>query len=266
MIGVTGYMSGGKTYTSVRLMLDNLLTRHRVCTNVLLNCRGVSAFLETPCVLWKPLYYFICEDGDYPEFQYNRLGISDYYGWPEGKPRGDPEYDRYKVFIYLDEVSSLFDSMISASDEGVKAVATWARHTEKRGQMMYLIMQFATELHKRLRSHVTEYLHCTNTSSLRLPLVGWRFPPFLRQLIVVRHVMPDMETQMGDNMWFRLHKEVYACYNTAQIVVGHKSSDLFTPPPAVVNPDSFLQFWMRLEVVSLWLGLMTALWLVVSFS
>lgn len=232
MIGITGYMSGGKSYTSVRFMLAYLKQGQIVVTNIRLNIPAVTKYLDIPCVLWMQQYYLLT---DTLSDQYHHIFQGDYNSYPVGSPRGSQ--NPLKVYIFLDEVSSIFDSMIHTSDAGIQAVATWARHSEKRGQLLYLIMQFSSELHKRLRIHITEYIHCTNTSNLTIPLVGCHLPKFLHNLIILQHVLADGETVIGHSEWFSLNPSIYKCYNTSQIVVGHHTSADIIPHFVRPNPQ-----------------------------
>lgn len=225
MIGITGNMSGGKTYTAVEILLSKLCSSHIVATNIKLNCNGVTSYLHCPCVIWKQFYYLLENDDEFTG-NYHCIALHDYNNYPCGSSRGSDDYEKRKVFIFLDEISSVFDSMISSADGGIQSVAAWVRHSEKRGQMIYLIMQFASELHKRLRNHITEYIHCTNSNNILIPFTGLHLPSFLRNKIIRTHYMADGETLVGQNHWFNLDPQVYKCYNTGQIVVGHKTEDI----------------------------------------
>lgn len=212
-------MSGGKTYTAVTDMLFRLSGGHQVCTNIRLNCRSVTSFLGTSCINWKKNYFYLTEDKEELK-QFHALSLSDYKNYPLGSPRGSLTYDRDMVYIYLDEVSSVFDSITHSSQSEIKEVATWARHTLKRGQMVILIMQFSSELHKRLRNHITEYWSCVNTSTLRVPVFNIRLPFFLRGYIVITKYLGDEETRVSASKWHPIDSRVFTCYNTAQIVYG----------------------------------------------
>lgn len=216
MIGVTGYMSGGKSYFAVEQMLRQMYAGHRVVSNIQLKCREVTTFLEIPCIFWKQLYYYL---DDVPK-GYHHICISDYMSYPRGSPRGSATYDRDMVFVYLDEASSIFDSMVHASDGGIQAVAAWARQTEKQGIRVYLIMQFASELHKRLRTHITEYIECTNPSTVKIKFLGKGLPRFFKNFTIRTRYLNDAETKIGHWQWVRLDPRVYNCYRTSQIVVG----------------------------------------------
>lgn len=216
MIGIVGHMSGGKTYTAVADMLQRLLEGHVVVSNIRLSCRGVTAFLGVPCLLWKRNYYYLTET---PEL-YHEISLLDYNAYPMGSPRGTDTYESDLVYIYLDEISSVFDSITHSAQQNIKDVAVWARHTEKRGQMVYLIMQFSSELHKRLRNHVTEYVTCVNTSKLRLPVLNIRLPWFLRGYIIQSHYAGDETTSLGSSKWVPIEPKIYDAYYTGQIVFG----------------------------------------------
>lgn len=238
MIGIIGHMSGGKTYFAVEQILKFLFYGHPVVTNIRLQCRYVSDYLGIPCIQWKQLYFYLC---DKPS-KYHELQISSYESYPTGSPRGSSDYDLRLCYIVLDEVSSIFDSMIHASDSNIQKVATWARHTRKRGQELLLVMQFASELHKRLRVHITEYISCNNSNNLRIPLLGTGLPWFMRNMSVRQRFLSDLETPIGVSEWFVFRPEVYRCYNTAQIVVGQNNSIR----PLVVDVDKSL-FLYRLH-------------------
>lgn len=259
MIGIIGYMSGGKSYTAVELMLSKMYHGHTVVSNIKLNCRAVTDYLGLPCLVWKKLYYRISLDKDDLD-EYHGILSDDYESYPAGAPRGTPNYERDKVYIFLDEISSIFDSMISAADGGVKAVAAWARHTEKRGQMLYLIMQFPSELHKRLRTHITQYIQCINTSSVKIPLLGCGLPWFLHGFIIRLDYMPDLETQIGSATWGRYKPKVFKCYNTSQIVVGHTQTAYNLARPDLSDKLK-VEFCQRLIVVALFLFLGVQIWL-----
>lgn len=216
MVGICGNMSGGKTYFAVECICRWLSERHVVCTNIRLKCQGISSYTGIPCVFWKRLYFYLSENGA----GYNGIAIKDYHNYPVGVPRGQPGYQAGLVYIVLDEASSVFDSMTNSKDAEIQSVAVWARHTEKRGQMVFLLMQFSSELHKRLRNHITEYISCVNSSTIKLPLLGCGLPWFLRGMSVRQRFMGDYETRVGDAQWVRIVPAIYTCYDTSQIVVG----------------------------------------------
>lgn len=256
MIGIVGHMSSGKSYFAVEQMLKFLYFGHPVASNIRLNCKAVTEYLGIPCIDWKRLYFFICDNPSY----YHEIQTSDYESYPTGSPRGSSDYNDRLAYIVLDEVSSIFDSMIHASDSSVQKVATWARHSRKRGQELLLIMQFSSELHKRLRKHITEYISCNNSNNLRIPLLGTGLPWFLRGMSVRQRFLPDEETPIGSSEWLTFRPEVYKCYNTAQIVVGHNDSI----KPLVVPLDrSFFILRHHKAVLYFLCGLGFVLWSVV---
>lgn len=221
MIGIVGFMSGGKSYYAVEKILDLLLQNHTVVTNISLNCQAVTSYLQVPCVLWKRLYYYLSDDPDYLNAgHYHVIDLRDYEHYPCGSPRGSATYDADMVYVFLDEASSVFDSMVHASDSGIVKVATWARHTRKRGIEVVLLMQFPSELNKRLRVHIVEYVHCNNSNNIKLPVVGLGLPAVLRNMSIRQRYASDLVTPIGDASWVRFRPSVYRCYNTAQIVVG----------------------------------------------
>lgn len=219
MIAYIGNMSGGKTYTAMRDLLYRLSNNHIIVTNIKLNCQGVTEYLSTPCVFWKKNYFFLSEDDDELK-KFQTIKISEYEKFPIGSLRGSKDYEASKVYIYLDEISSVFDAMTSSNSQKIQQLAIWARHTEKRGQIVSLIMQFPSELHKRLRNHVTEYIACINSSKIRIPFLKTKLPWFLRGLIINTIYSSDGETIIGNSTWHSLDSRVYHCYYTGQIVYG----------------------------------------------
>lgn len=222
MIAIVGHMSGGKSYTAVQYMLDYLLSGHVVCSNIRLKCQGVSSFLNSPCVFWKRNYYYITDDPS--EWRlYNFLKLQDLDSYPCGSPRGVNTYESDKVYIFFDEASSLWDSLTSGRDDSINRVAAWCRQSEKRGQSIYFICQFLSELHKRLRNHVQEVHLVKNSAHVRLPLIRSRLPPFLRHFIIRTVINPNTEEILDSSVWLSIDKRIYSCYNTGAIVVGDKN-------------------------------------------
>lgn len=221
MVGIVGYMSGGKSYYAVERILELMARNHTIVTNITLNCQAVTSYLRVSCVLWKRLYYYLTDD--FVELnlrRYHYIDLRQYDSYPCGSPRGSATYDRDMVYVFLDEASSVFDSMVNAANSDIVKVATWARHTRKRGIEVVLLMQFPSELNKRLRVHIVEYVHCNNTNNIKLPVVGLGLPKLLRNMSVRQRYASDLVTPIGDAKWVHFRPEVYRCYNTSQIVVG----------------------------------------------
>lgn len=246
MIAYCGYMSGGKTYSAVRKMLECLYNSEIVVSNVKLNCRGVTQYLMIPCLLWKQNYYILEEHGEQAHLPYHSIDIYDYYSYPCGSPRGR---GNLRVNIFLDEASSYFDSIKQSGSAEIQDLAAWVRHTEKRGQYMYLIMQFMSDLQKRLRNHVHEIIICRNTSNIRLPLVKLPLPFFLRGYVLTTRFGADEKTQLERTQWTKIDRRIYDCYDTSQIVVGQQ----FTQSNCITLPTGrdrvrFLGVWVWITI------------------
>lgn len=243
MVGIVGFMSGGKSYYAVEKILDLMSMNHTIVSNITLNCRAVTSYLQVPCVQWKQLYYFLSDDDkQLREGGYHLLDLRNYDDYPCGSPRGSATYDRDMVYVFLDEASSVFDSMVNAHDSNIVKVAAWARHTRKRGIEVVLLMQFPSELNKRLRVHIVEYVHCNNSNNIRIPVVGTGLPGMLRNMSIRQRYASDLVTPIGDASWVRFRPEVYRCYNTSQIVVGgnvslvpHKKIDFSSRDEAILR-------------------------------
>lgn len=225
MIGITGFMSGGKSYYAVEHMLGMMIQHHRVASNIILQCQAVTSYTGIPCVFWKQLYYSLVDKPN----GYHQIAVDDYDHYPHGSPRGSADYERRICYIYLDEASSIFDSITHSADNKIQTVAAWCRHTEKRGQRLFLIMQFASELHKRVRVHITEFVSCTNSSSLKVPFLGIGLPRIFRNMTIRSRYCADGETQIGRAKWYALNPAIYNCYKTSQIVVGSNDVEPYIP-------------------------------------
>lgn len=234
MIGIIGNMSGGKSYSAVRIILDAFQGGHVVVTNIELDISACADYLGCAYADLRPFYWRIRDDDD--DLGEYEVHASDYESWPAGSLRGTSTYESDLVLIVLDEASSIFDAMTSGASAEIKKVASWARHTEKRGQMVYLIMQFENELHKRLRNHITQYIFCKNMSKVVVPIIRCHLPKSLFGFITQIHLMPDGETTLGTPDFVPLDSRVFRCYRTAQIVVG--SQRFVRPAVPAISADN----------------------------
>lgn len=241
MTGICGYMSGGKTYTAVEMMMDDLMNGHIVCTNIFLKCRGVSSYLGCSCLEWKRNLYYLTDD---PEecSQWHHVFFYDYSSYPCGSVRGNP----HKVCIYIDEASSFFDSIEVSSSSKIKEFAAWVRHTEKRGQFIFPIVQFPSDLQKRFRQHCTEYIYCANSEKIRLPIVNLNLPKFFHNFILRATMSSDGEKVLSPTVWKRRDPRIYDCYNTAQQLVG---TNFFTTQAHTFNRKKTSKWKIRLLII-----------------
>lgn len=153
--GIYGLLGGGKTLTAVEIMLFMLRKGFTVVTNVqLVNLpEGDKGFGR---------YVFI------EDFQ----GV-DFWSLPCGAPRGSP--DKFRVCIVIDECAEFFDQY-SSSSPVLKSFLSWLRHSSKRGQLVFLIVQQPEFIAKSLRLLVNKWICCVDLAQFRLPVLRVGIP------------------------------------------------------------------------------------------
>lgn len=201
--GVVGKLGGGKSFSCVRMMLENLRLGMGVVSNIRLKedyllSRGINASK-----------YRYLED----------FGGVNPWTLPHGDLRGSG--GRYRVIIVIDEAGEWLDSYSDARHKGTQLsdVASWLRQSDKLGQDVYFIVQFESLLHTRLRSIVHRWLYCFDLAKFRLPIVGVGLPPGLRQFIVVSEY-DGLSRERITMHWLPKSREVFEAYDTAAFFGG----------------------------------------------
>lgn len=198
--GIYGLLGGGKTLTAVQIACEFLQLGHEVCTNILLNA-PYSDFEE---------YHYI-ED----------MTNLDWWSLPQGSPRGSDGTKR--VAVIIDEAAEYFNQFSSTSPQVIQMLS-WLRHSSKRGQFVFLVIQRPEFLVKSARSLCHSWIVCTDLAQWRIP--GLRATiPFCSHLVLRR---------IFDNYGNLLSRGFLSCnklywgrfYNTAQIVNHADSSQL----------------------------------------
>lgn len=163
--GVYGHLGGGKTLTAVEIMVYALQRGFRVVSNIQLRNHPNPELFQ---------------------FIENFEGV-DFWSLPCGAPRGSP--DPYRTCIVIDECAEFFDQY-SSSSPYLKSFMSWLRHSSKRGQLVFAIVQKPEYIAKSLRLLINKWIMCDDMrqyrmSSLRIPL------PFLfgyvRRLLLDRY-------------------------------------------------------------------------------
>lgn len=125
--GIYGHLGGGKTLTAAELSVEFLRLGWSVSSNIRLY--NISDL--------KGKYTFIDD-----------FSTVDPWDLPCGASRGSR--DSFRSVIVIDEVAEFFDQY-SSSSPLLKRFLSWLRHSSKRGQFVFLIVQQPEFVAKSLR-------------------------------------------------------------------------------------------------------------------
>ena len=192
--GIYGHLGGGKSLTAVELSVFFLSIGWDVTSNI--------EIFNLPK---------ICDRGKFtfkPDFE----GL-DFWELPCGAPRGSP--DPFRSVIIIDECAEFFDQYSSGSPY-VKRFLSWLRHSSKRGQFVFLIVQKPEFINKSLRLLIQKWIVCDDMEQMRLPWFKCRIP-FTRGL-VARRLFDRYGNLLSRGFNFANKKEIGRYYNTAQSI------------------------------------------------
>ena len=198
--GIYGHLGGGKSLTAVELSIYFLSIGWSVTSNIEMFNFGDL----------KGRYTFL-EDFD---------GV-DFWSLPCGAPRGSP--DPFRSVIVIDECAEFFDQF-SSSSPVLKRFLSWLRHSSKRGQFVFLIVQKPEFINKSLRLLINRWIICDDMEQVRIPVIKMRIP-FTRNL-VSRRVFDRYSNLLSRGFNFADKKVIGRYYNTAQsIAVEGRGND-----------------------------------------
>lgn len=190
--GIYGHLGGGKTLTAVELMLEFLRLGWRVSSNI-------------------QLYHI---DNYRHTYQYiDDFASIDPWELPQGAPRGSDSNER--AAIVVDECAEFFDQYSSSSSQ-VKRFLSWLRHSSKRGQFVFLIVQQPDFIAKSLRLLINKWISCLDMYQVRLPFLKIR-PPFCGDF-VARRVMDKYGNIISSGLCLCNKRDIGYYYNTAQSI------------------------------------------------
>lgn len=159
--GITGNLGGGKSLTAVYFMVNAIRSGYFVVSNITLDidliCRQSGEWV-------RDLYLHVSLDD---------LSV-DPFKFPCGDPRGHG--GRRRVLCVFDECAEWFDQYANAKDPRIQRLWSWLRHSSKRSQDVFLIVQRPDYLHKVLRILVARWLQVNDLAVWRLPLVKMKLP------------------------------------------------------------------------------------------
>lgn len=223
--GIYGHLGGGKTLTAVDIAVEFLRRGFPVDTNIKLR--------DVPN---PDKYTFIPDIFDYDPWKFHT-----------GAPRGSSS--RYRAAVILDEVAEAFDQYSSTSQRA-KTFLSWLRHSSKRGQFVFLIVQKPEFLQKSLRLLVNRWIVCDDMEQFRVPVFRIKVPwlrPYVRRLVQDRY-----GNLIGRGPDYAQKSIFGRYYNTAQSIAleGRDVPDVQDAPS---DPwDDFFWLWFLLAACYSW--------------
>lgn len=211
---ITGHLGGGKTLSSVAVAVDAFRSGHFVATNVWLDLRKIEKYLGYEEKTLDSLYLLFSVDSSF-----------DFSTLPSGSPRGS-DFTK-KVVVIIDEVAEFYNQYVSGRDSFLTSFLSWLRHTSKRGQYVYLVVQRIDFLNKSIRLLCLRIFSATDLAQYRLPFLRIKLP-FLGSFCLLT-VHDSRFRRLGTAGLFR--KSVYGrFYRTAQILSSSKTFRQFDRP------------------------------------
>lgn len=214
--GIYGHLGGGKSLTAVEISLWALRLGWSVTSNIELknipsDCKGAYRFLE--------------------DFE----GV-DFWSLPCGAPRASPS--SFRSCIIIDECAEFFDQY-SANSPVLRSFLSWLRHSSKRGQFVFLIVQKPEFIAKSLRLLISKWIICDDMYQFRLPIFKVKIP-FTGDL-VARRVFDRMGNLLSRGFNFANKRDIGRFYNTAQsIAIEGRSNDFSGEFQDDYNPNAFI--------------------------
>ena len=203
--GIYGHLGGGKSLTAVELSLEFLRLGWSVTSNILIRSKS-------------PKYHFIEDFQDV-----------DFWSLPCGAPRGSD--NPYRSVIVVDECAEFFDQY-SSNSPYLKQFLSWLRHSSKRGQFVFLIVQKPEFISKSLRLLINKWIVCDDMEQFRLPYFKIRIP-FTRGY-VARRIFDRYGNLLSRGFNFASKSDIGRYYDTSQsIAIRGRQNDFITsvPPP-----------------------------------
>lgn len=231
--GITGNLGGGKTLSAVEVAVRAIASDYYVCTNIDLHIDILARELGDRV---RGLYCRIDLEQDDPD------------AWPWGDPRGSGGSRR--VLVILDEVAEWFDQF-SGTSPAVRRFLSWLRHSSKRGQDVFLVVQRKEYLAKSLRILVSRWVWVEDLAVWRLPHFRIRLP-FCGGL-VMRYVSDRLGNSIQP-LEFAKKARWGKYYNTAQLLSGTMRMPYEVPPHVVVSgavPLAQTLAWLLVAVSAL---------------
>ena len=163
----------------------------------------------------------------------------DFWSLPCGAPRGSD--DPYRSVIVVDECAEFFDQY-SSNSPYLKSFLSWLRHSSKRGQFVFLIVQKPEFISKSLRLLINKWIVCDDMEQFRLPYFKCRIP--FTKGYVARRIFDRYGNLLSRGFNFASKSDIGRFYDTSQsIALQGRQNDFISslPPP---RPPSLLPFYL----------------------
>lgn len=225
--GIYGHLGGGKSLTAVELMLGFLDFGWTVVSNI-------------------QLFHLDGRRGRY-EFIPDFANV-DFWSLPCGAPRGSS--DGFRSVVVIDECAEFFDQYSSGSDQ-VRRFTSWLRHSSKRGQYVFLIVQQPEFIAKSLRLLIHKWIVCVDLRQFRLPFFRVRLPMmsgYVWRRIFDRYGnLISRGWNLGDKALIGYH------YDTSQSIALDGRTTDYTPSDKAPQPVSLRRVMIAFVLLYLWL-------------
>lgn len=219
--GITGNLGGGKSLTATYFMVNAIRNGFFVVSNITLSVDKIGPWASN-------LYLHVDFDEGF-----------DPYKLPCGDPRGSG--GRRRVLVVFDECAEWFDQYANAKDPRIQRLWSWLRHSSKRSQDVFLIIQRPEYLHKVLRILIARWLVVDDLAVWRIPLCKMRLP-FCSGLCVCRPY--DRSGQRIGHAYFISKSKWGRFYNTAECLNsdGAQFNSVYQVPD--MGRKSTIPFWV----------------------
>lgn len=159
--GITGNLGGGKTLTAVQFAVESMRMGFFVCSNITLDIDRICLFYGEFC---RTLYKRISLDDP----------LFDPFKLPTGSPRGSG--GKKRVLVILDECAEWIDQYSSAKNPSIARFWSWLRHSSKRSQDVFIIVQRPDYLNKVVRILISRWIWVNDLAVYKLPYLRIRIP------------------------------------------------------------------------------------------
>ena len=243
--GITGNLGGGKSLTAVQFAVEGMRMGFFVCTNITLNVDRIAT------------YY-----GDFTRTLYKHISLDDPtfdpFALPCGSPRGSG--GKKRVLVILDECAEWIDQYSSAKNPSIARFWSWLRHSSKRSQDVFIIVQRPDYLNKVVRILISRWIWVNDLAVYKLPVVKMRIP--FCAGYVMRNIFDGSSRNRIGGISLAKKSHWGQFYNTAECLnsTGANMLDEYVVPE---RPQSSYRLYIFLYILSL-LSLFRALYLVKS--
>lgn len=213
--GIYGHLGGGKSLTAVELSVNFLKFGWTVNSNIEIynlpkSCKGQFNYI--------------------PDFE-----TIDFWKLPTGAPRGSS--DTFKSVVVIDEAAEFFDQY-SGQSVNAKRFLSWLRHSSKRGQFVFLIVQHPDFINANLRKLIHKWIVCDDMEQLRLPIIKMRIP-FTRNF-VARRLFDKWDNLLSRGFNFASKTDIGRFYDTAQSIAVAGKHTTYKKPEINYSQKDYL--------------------------